>query len=160
MTIPRSLFQPLSVRVSREQFSRHSRGRGRLLFDVDRMSLSTLHGVADDSFREDASDLCLGQSLILSLLIYDRAGNEFRHYDSLSYVNIHTAQRIAKAIEPCLKGSDCGVYVLCMTEYLIRRNLLHDDVSVDEFVSPTAVTTRRQKIKELIYHLANQSEHS
>jgi sentrin-specific protease 8 len=109
-----------------------------------------------------------------SLAVYDRNNDVFRYYDSLSNYNISSARRICAAIAPFVRmkdkrfnfqsrptptqknGSDCGCYLLAITEYLAQNN--GDDTDIEHSITPNFASELRLKILELIDNMRKKEE--
>ncbi|XP_001640237.2 sentrin-specific protease 8 [Nematostella vectensis] len=108
-----------------------------------------------------------------SLLVYCKRSNIFSHYDSLSEANSNAAKELANQVGLILKdpgpsyeealcpqqenGSDCGVYVIGITEHLCKQCTGETTVKLIDAVTPAAIARRRQQMKELIVKLAKAS---
>ncbi|XP_022080993.1 sentrin-specific protease 8-like [Acanthaster planci] len=109
-----------------------------------------------------------------SLLIYDRAGNKFSHYDSSGSSNQGAAMILCCKLHPFLKvsgevtliaeecpqqenGHDCGLYVICVAEHLCRQMIDGRAEALRQKVTGKVVGDKRKELKSLILGLARQS---
>ncbi|CAM9886752.1 unnamed protein product [Lampetra planeri] len=114
-----------------------------------------------------------------SLLLYDRATDTFRHYDSSqgscnSTQALHTARRLKlflgrdESLNPIFSEKvetpqqenayDCGMYVLCHARLLAREFMLgRVGPTLNEIITPSYVTQQRRELRQLIDKLAKQN---
>ncbi|ORX94686.1 cysteine proteinase [Basidiobolus meristosporus CBS 931.73] len=118
-----------------------------------------------------------------SLMVFHRNSNTFYYYDSIRDLNLkhaeHTAKRFAKVLKlqevrfqvmetpQQSNGSDCGIYVISVTELLSKRllNIIEDKVTYNfegfwtahdhEVVQPSV---ERQRVRNLIFELAREGQ--
>lgn len=105
-----------------------------------------------------------------SLLVYDKSTEKFQHYDSASPANSSHALSMSHAFEPFLKAkkrvdfleaccpqqintNDCGMYVICVAEYLCKQQQNSSQKSLDIEVTPAEVQRKRNEVKKIIEHL-------
>ena len=55
-------------------------------------------------------------------------------------------------------GCDCGMYVICLTEYICARAVHTCNPPMEEVVTPASVSKKRQEILDLIQTLKNGTE--
>lgn len=111
-----------------------------------------------------------------SLLVYCKADQTCHHYDSMNQGNIQAAKRVwnflristkarlqfIQADTPQQQNScDCGLYVICITEFLCQQKLssVMSNSSVaattlQSSITPQTVSTKRRQLKELILSLS------
>nr|CAB3265972.1 sentrin-specific protease 8-like [Phallusia mammillata] len=99
-----------------------------------------------------------------SLLVYDAALKCFEHYDSCAQTNEDEAKYLAKLLSQALSvtpkledksfaeqknSSDCGVYVIKTASVLCSSKIRQEPCDFSA-ITPTAVASERQRIKQLI----------
>ena len=102
-----------------------------------------------------------------SLLVFEN--QEFFHYDSMNASNRHSALLMARQMAahlgvalkftdaecPQQRGShECGMYVVCCTEYLCRKKLGLVDIPLHDAVTASSVAQKRHELKRVIGELA------
>ncbi|CAG8549820.1 2371_t:CDS:2 [Paraglomus brasilianum] len=115
-----------------------------------------------------------------SLLVYAKSVNKFLHYDSAGPMNMSYARRTAKKVAKRIgikdyevigmhtpqqeNGSDCGVYVVAITDHLTRRLLninpeafspLTDLILAPNDIPPASFT--RKMMRSLVAELVKKS---
>ncbi|KAK6176328.1 hypothetical protein SNE40_014632 [Patella caerulea] len=110
-----------------------------------------------------------------SLLVYIRSKQEFHHFDSANHTNEHIAKKLAYRLQPFVHAPrgrmkfiemdspqqdncyDCGIYVISIAEHLCREFCeCINDVSLSQVVTTTAVSKKREQLKELIRRVAEE----
>lgn len=106
-----------------------------------------------------------------SLLVLSILDKVCQHYDSMNQGNEDSAVEIFRILKPMFGGDlrfehgecpqqrnshDCGVYVICVTEYICsqRLNPSKTPVAIDEAVNSQTVSRKRDEFKEIIHNLA------
>ena len=114
-----------------------------------------------------------------SLLVYSRKTETFYYYDSLNGYNLSSARRTHARLSPLISnfktslvqvdtpkqinGYDCGVYVICITEEILRRINANEKMeSLDQWkllniVTPKNVTEKRSLLYKLMIALERES---
>ncbi|CAO3687308.1 hypothetical protein G6F70_002391 [Rhizopus microsporus] len=101
-----------------------------------------------------------------SLMVFIRGTNSFYYYDTLRFNNLRDAELTCKRIQPLLKldkpaqfipssapqqdnGSDCGLYVIAMIDYILERLLKSrgkEDIAYNKMmiIKPKYLSTPKQ----------------
>ncbi|BFZ08269.1 hypothetical protein BsWGS_11308 [Bradybaena similaris] len=107
-----------------------------------------------------------------SLLVYVRSKQEFQHFDAYSGSNQSVARKLVDRLQPFVQAPrsklkfiemecpqqdnsyDCGMYVIVMTEHLIKEFCECFSVGVTEAVNRDMVQHKRKQIQDLILELS------
>ena len=57
----------------------------------------------------------------------------------------------------CFAGYDCGIFVVCVTEFLCNKYINGDTSSITEAVTQKSVSAKRKQLKEIIHELSRSS---
>ncbi|KAH9518937.1 SUMO1 sentrin specific peptidase 8 [Bulinus truncatus] len=108
-----------------------------------------------------------------SLMVYVRSKQEFQHYDALRGSNQSVAKKFVDKLQPFVQAPrgklkfidmdcpqqrnsfDCGVYVIAMTEHLIKEFCECFSVPITEVVNHNIIMQKRKDIECLIQELAS-----
>lgn len=107
-----------------------------------------------------------------SLMVYVRSKQEFQHFDALKGSNLPVAKKFVDKLQPFVHAPrgklkfiemdcpqqrnnfDCGMYVIAMTEHLIKEFCECFSVGLTEVVNHDMVLQKRRQIERLIQDLA------
>ncbi|CAG5117012.1 unnamed protein product [Candidula unifasciata] len=113
-----------------------------------------------------------------SLLVYVRSKQEFQHFDAFRGSNQSIARKVVDKLQPFVQAPrsklrfiemecpqqensyDCGMYVIVMTEHLIKEFCECFSVGVNEAVNQETVRQKRKHIHDLILELSSTDVNS
>lgn len=109
-----------------------------------------------------------------SLLVYNKENQSFSHFDSMNRSNSMEAKQLVIQLQPLVtetgianyvdevcpqqqNGYDCGLFVVCIAEFLCGKYISGDVSSIMEVVTQKSVSAKRQQLKEVIQELSKKS---
>ncbi|XP_059144786.1 sentrin-specific protease 8-like [Physella acuta] len=107
-----------------------------------------------------------------SLMVYVKSKQEFQHFDALKGSNQAIARKFVDKLQPFVQAPrgklkfiemdcpqqtnsfDCGMYLIAMTEHLIKEFCECFSVSLTEVVNQDSIQRKRKQVTDLIHELA------